>query len=55
MITVHSEKCSRCGLCAELCHESCISLTDDGPSIDRRVQYLRSVYRRLPKPCAELG
>jgi nitroreductase/NAD-dependent dihydropyrimidine dehydrogenase PreA subunit len=37
MITVQAEKCSRCGLCADLCHESCINITDDGPSIDQRV------------------
>jgi ferredoxin len=37
MITIDIEKCSHCGLCADLCHESCISMTDDGPSIDQRL------------------
>jgi nitroreductase/NAD-dependent dihydropyrimidine dehydrogenase PreA subunit len=37
MITVDAEKCTRCGLCASLCHENCIQLTDDGPTIDGRV------------------
>jgi nitroreductase/NAD-dependent dihydropyrimidine dehydrogenase PreA subunit len=37
MITVQAEKCSGCGLCADLCHESCISLTKDGLSIDLKV------------------
>ena len=34
MITINIEKCSRCGLCADLCHESCITVTDNGPLID---------------------
>ena len=37
MITVHAEKCSRCGLCAELCHESCITMLECGPKIDQRI------------------
>jgi nitroreductase len=37
MITVEAGKCSLCGLCADLCHESCITLMDDGPWIDLQV------------------
>jgi nitroreductase/NAD-dependent dihydropyrimidine dehydrogenase PreA subunit len=37
MITVKSESCSQCGLCAELCHESCMTVTAAGPQIDQRV------------------
>jgi nitroreductase/NAD-dependent dihydropyrimidine dehydrogenase PreA subunit len=37
MITLEAEKCSQCGLCADLCHESCIQLTESGPLIDHRV------------------
>ncbi len=37
MITVEAGKCSLCGLCADLCHESCITLMDDGPRIDLKV------------------
>jgi nitroreductase/NAD-dependent dihydropyrimidine dehydrogenase PreA subunit len=37
MITIQAEKCSLCGLCADLCHESCITLMDDGPRIDLQV------------------
>ena len=35
MITLTSQKCTHCGLCADLCHESCITLTDSGPVIDQ--------------------
>jgi nitroreductase/NAD-dependent dihydropyrimidine dehydrogenase PreA subunit len=37
MVTIDSQKCSRCGLCADLCHESCITILEDGPHIDRTV------------------
>ncbi len=35
MVTCDPEKCSRCGLCAEVCHEGCITLLPDGPRIDQ--------------------
>jgi nitroreductase/NAD-dependent dihydropyrimidine dehydrogenase PreA subunit len=35
MITIQPEKCSHCGLCADLCHESCITMTAKGPQIDQ--------------------
>ena len=35
MVTCDPEKCSRCGLCAEVCHESCITVLPDGPRIDQ--------------------
>ena len=35
MITCDFGKCSRCGLCADVCHESCITLVQDGPRIDQ--------------------
>jgi nitroreductase/NAD-dependent dihydropyrimidine dehydrogenase PreA subunit len=34
MITVSQEKCTRCGLCQDICHESCISLDENGPRVD---------------------
>jgi nitroreductase/Pyruvate/2-oxoacid:ferredoxin oxidoreductase delta subunit len=34
MITLLTERCSSCGLCADLCHENCISMTEAGPRID---------------------
>lgn len=37
MVTIDSQKCSRCGLCADLCHESCITILEDGPHIDQTV------------------
>lgn len=37
MITLEVEKCTRCGLCARVCHESCITLGDEGPHIDFKV------------------
>jgi len=37
MITLAPEKCKQCGLCANLCHESCITLTENGPEIDQAV------------------
>jgi len=37
MITFDPEKCSHCGRCADLCHESCITLTENGPKIDQAV------------------
>ena len=37
MITLAPDKCKQCGLCADLCHESCITLTDSGPRIDLAV------------------
>jgi len=36
MITLNPKECSLCGLCARLCHESCISLTEMGPLIDQQ-------------------
>ena len=35
MITLIPEKCKQCGLCVDLCHESCITLTDRGPEINQ--------------------
>ena len=35
MITFNPEKCSQCGLCAELCHENCITLVESGLNIDQ--------------------
>ena len=37
MITLAPEKCKQCGLCADLCHESCITLTESGPMINQAV------------------
>jgi nitroreductase/NAD-dependent dihydropyrimidine dehydrogenase PreA subunit len=37
MVTLRPEKCSQCGLCADLCHESCITMTENGPRIDQLV------------------
>jgi nitroreductase/Pyruvate/2-oxoacid:ferredoxin oxidoreductase delta subunit len=37
MITINSQKCSRCGLCVDICHESCITMLEDGPHIDQTV------------------
>ena len=37
MITLAPEKCKQCGLCADVCHESCITLTENGPEIDQAV------------------
>lgn len=37
MIAFDVEKCTGCGLCADLCHESCISLVDGGIHIDDSV------------------
>jgi len=37
MITLAPDKCKQCGLCADLCHESCITLTDSGPRINLAV------------------
>jgi nitroreductase/NAD-dependent dihydropyrimidine dehydrogenase PreA subunit len=34
MIQIDKETCAGCGLCAEICHESCITLIDDRPVID---------------------
>jgi len=34
MIIIDSEKCTGCGVCAKICHESCITLTDGAMSID---------------------
>jgi nitroreductase/NAD-dependent dihydropyrimidine dehydrogenase PreA subunit len=34
MIACDPAKCSHCGLCAEVCHESCLTLWPDGPRID---------------------
>ncbi len=33
MITLEAIKCSRCGLCATICHEHCIRLAANGPII----------------------
>ena len=32
-ITLEAIKCSRCGLCATICHEHCIQLAENGPII----------------------
>ncbi|MGB8214406.1 MAG: nitroreductase family protein [Anaerolineales bacterium] len=37
MISLAPEKCKQCGLCADLCHESCITLTEGGPQIAQAV------------------
>ena len=29
MIIIDNDKCTRCGLCVRVCHESCIDITDD--------------------------
>ncbi|UCD72641.1 MAG: nitroreductase family protein [Candidatus Bathyarchaeota archaeon] len=34
MITVDNDKCTRCSLCAKICHEHCIALTDETLNID---------------------
>jgi nitroreductase/NAD-dependent dihydropyrimidine dehydrogenase PreA subunit len=34
MITTFPERCTQCGLCADLCHEACITMTGTGPIID---------------------
>ena len=34
MIQVNKNKCSACGLCVEICHESCMTLVDDEIHID---------------------
>jgi nitroreductase/NAD-dependent dihydropyrimidine dehydrogenase PreA subunit len=34
MIHIDKKKCTACGLCAEICHESCLTLIDDRPVID---------------------
>jgi nitroreductase/NAD-dependent dihydropyrimidine dehydrogenase PreA subunit len=34
MVTVIGERCNRCGLCVDICHESCIGLAEGGPQID---------------------
>jgi nitroreductase len=33
MITLEANKCSHCGLCATICHEHCIQLVQNGPTI----------------------
>ncbi len=35
MITVHSDRCSGCGLCVKNCHEDCLALVDGAIRIDR--------------------
>ncbi len=37
MINYDASRCTACGLCADLCHESCITLDDGGLHIDRSV------------------
>jgi len=37
MITVDRKECSLCELCAELCHEGCITMTENGPQFDAEV------------------
>lgn len=34
MITIEQEKCTHCGLCADICHEGCISINSQGLNID---------------------
>lgn len=34
MVTVDKDKCTGCGSCVKICHESCIALVDDTASID---------------------
>jgi len=34
MIQIHTETCTGCGQCADICHESCITLVDDRPEIN---------------------
>ena len=34
MIRINRETCTGCGLCAKICHESCITLVDERPVID---------------------
>jgi len=36
MITISTDKCSACGLCARVCHESCLTLPGGIPHIDTR-------------------
>ena len=36
MIQIDSETCTGCGLCAEICHESCITLVDGRPLIETK-------------------
>lgn len=39
MITVDKEKCSKCGLCARICHEQCISLSNGSGETVLRVDH----------------
>lgn len=34
MIIIEQEKCTRCRLCVDICHENCITLDDNGLHID---------------------
>lgn len=34
MVVLEREACVECGLCARICHESCIEMVDDHPRID---------------------
>jgi nitroreductase/NAD-dependent dihydropyrimidine dehydrogenase PreA subunit len=34
MVAVDKERCTRCGSCVRICHEHCITLTDDAVSIN---------------------
>jgi nitroreductase/NAD-dependent dihydropyrimidine dehydrogenase PreA subunit len=34
MIVADKDKCTRCGLCVKICHEHCMTLTDDAISIN---------------------
>jgi nitroreductase len=37
MITIDKDKCNGCGLCVRICHEHCIDLYDNRPSINYEV------------------
>ncbi len=35
MITIDSNKCTKCGLCRSICHQGCIAIANDKLTIDR--------------------
>jgi nitroreductase/NAD-dependent dihydropyrimidine dehydrogenase PreA subunit len=37
MITIDKDKCTGCGLCEKICHESCIAVVDNSPNITYEV------------------
>jgi nitroreductase/NAD-dependent dihydropyrimidine dehydrogenase PreA subunit len=37
MITIDKDKCTGCGLCEKICHESCIAVVDNSPNINYEV------------------